>query len=302
MADISLLQSVVIGIIEGLTEFLPVSSTAHMDIYPQFFGWGDPGSAFSAVIQLGPILAIIAYFRHDIMKYLKGMAKNPNPLHIDPENTDAKMGWYAILATPPVLLLGKLLEKKIDSSFRSLTIVAGALIAGSIVLWFAEQVGKRNKAMETMTLKEAMVVGFVQAIALIPGVSRSGATMTGAMFMNFDRESATRFSFLLSIPALTAAGLYKLYKDVLHSPNLKALIAPYTLGTIVAGLTAYAVIHWFLGYVRKHNTNIFIIYRIALGVVIILLVGAGKLQNKPPQEPKTKVETRLTATTSLARR
>ncbi len=298
MADLNLVQSIVIGIIEGLTEFLPVSSTAHMDIFPQLFGWEDPGSAFSAVVQLGPILAIVAYFRHDILKYLKGMMKDPNPFHIDPENTDAKMGWYAICATPPVLLAGKILEKKIDSSFRGLGIVAGALIVGSLVLWFAEQIGKRNKVMESMTFGEAMTVGVAQAIALIPGVSRSGATMTASLFLNFDRESATRFSFLLSVPALTAAGIYKLIKDVLHAPNLKELVVPYTVGTVVAGLTAYAVIHWFLGYVRKHNTNIFIIYRILLGVALIMLLGAGKLQNKPA-EP-TKGETRLQKTVVVA--
>lgn len=300
MADLSLVQSIVIGVIEGLTEFLPVSSTAHMDIFPQLFGWDDPGSAFSAVIQLGPILAIIAYFRKDIAKYLKGMAKSPNPFKIDPENTDAKMGWYAILATPPVLLAGKLLEKKIDSSFRGLAIVAGALIVGSVVLWFAEQVGKRDKKMEAMTLNEAIIVGLAQAVALIPGISRSGATMTASLFLNFDRESATRFSFLLSIPALSAAGIYKLYKDVLHSPNLKALVLPYTVGTVVAGITAYAVIHWFLGYVRKHNTNVFIVYRIALGVAIVLMLGAGKLQSKAPEAVKPKEEMRLHTTTLLA--
>lgn len=293
MADLTLVQSIVIGIIEGLTEFLPVSSTAHMDVFPQFLGWKDPGSAFSAIIQLGPLFAIIAYFRHDIAKYLKGMAKNPNPLRIDPQNVDAKMGWYAILATPPVLLAGKALEKKIDSSFRGLSIVAGALIAGSILLWFAEQAGKRDKKMEEMTLKEAMIVGVAQAVALIPGVSRSGATMTGALFLNFDRESATRFSFLLSIPALAAAGIYKLIKEVLHSADLKELVVPYTVGTLVAGITAYAVVHWFLGFMRKSSTNVFIVYRIVLGIAIILLLGAGKLQNTEPKAAKPGAETHV---------
>lgn len=146
-----------------------------------------------------------------------------------------------------------------------------------------------------MSLGQAILIGIAQTLALIPGVSRSGATMSAALFLNFDRESATRFSFLLSIPALTAAGLYKLIKDVIHSPNLSELIAPYVVGTLVAGITGYVVIHWFLGYVRKHNMNIFITYRILLGVVILLLVGAQKIKS-PTAETGPKQESyRITA-------
>jgi len=276
LADLSLVQSIVIGVIEGLTEFLPVSSTAHMDIFPQLFGWDDPGSAFSAVIQLGPILAIIAYFRKDIAKYLKGMAKNPNPFKIDPENTDAKMGWYAILATPPVLLAGKLLEKKIDSSFRGLAIVAGALIVGSIVLWFAEQVGKRDKKMEAMTLNEAIIVGLAQAVALIPGISRSGSTLTAALFLGMKREEAARFSFLLGLPAITAAGLkefHELWKVGLDAHGWMVL----SCGLVVASISAFVAIWSLMHVLERFSAWPFVIYRGLMGVVLLVGFSLGWL-------------------------
>lgn len=301
MADLTIVQSIVIGIIEGLTEFIPVSSTAHMDVFPQLFGWDDPGAAFSAVIQLGPIIALIFYFRKDLAKYIKGIFRNPNPVKIKPEDTDAKLGWYALLATPPVLLAGKFLEKRIEGSFRSLIVVGLALIIFSIVIWFSEQLGRRNRSMETMSFAQAMVIGIAQALALIPGVSRSGATMTAALFLNFDRESATRFSFLLSIPALTAAGVYKLVKDVLRSPDLHSMVAPYVTGTLVAGITGYVVIHWFLGFVRNHKMNVFIVYRILLGVTILLLVGAQKIKS-PTAETGPKQESHRTVYQQMAHR
>ena len=284
MSDISIVQAVVIGIVEGLTEFIPVSSTAHMDLVPQLIGWDDPGAAFSAVIQLGPILAIVWYFRKDILKYLQGMLRNPNPLRIKKNDVDARMGWYAIGATFPILIAGKLLEKTIEGKLRGLTFVAVALIAFSVVIWLAEQMGKRTKSMEQMSAGEAFLIGIAQCVALIPGVSRSGATMTAALFQNFDRESATRFSFLLSIPALSAAGLYKLVKDVLPSPNLKEMIGPYLVGTVVAGISAYIVVHWFLGYVKNHKMNLFIAYRIILGVVLLILIGTQKIKSVPEKE------------------
>ncbi len=278
---ISLFQAAVIGVIEGLTEFLPISSTAHMDIVPQFLGWEDPGAAFSAVVQLGPLIAIVAYFANDLLRYMKGILRSPNPLRIPNEDTDAKMGWYTLLATPPVLILGKLLETKIEGVFRGLAVVAWSLILFSLLLWAAERVSKRNRPMESMTLRECLIIGFAQAISLIPGASRSGVTMTAALFQNFDRESATRFSFLLSIPALLAAGLYKLVKDVLRSPDAGAMALPYLVGTITAGVSAYLVIRWFLGFVRRHNTNVFIVYRILLGVLILMLLQVGRFKNVP---------------------
>ena len=286
MADpLSLLHAVVIGLVEGLTEFLPISSTAHMEIVPQLLSWGDPGTAFSAVIQLGPIVAIIIYFWADILRYVKGIFRTVTPFNIPKEDQDARLGWCTIMATLPILLLGKVLEKKIDSDFRSLTVIATSLIVFGFILALAESVAKRKKTLDDMNGAEAAIIGFAQCLALVPGASRSGVTMSAALFRGFDREAATRFSFLLSIPAITAAGVYKFIKEVLHSPDLKEMLLPYAVGTLVAGLSAYAVIHWFLGFVRRHNTNVFVIYRVILGIALLLLIRSGKLDNSTAAQP-----------------
>jgi len=277
--EISGWQAILIGLVEGLTEFLPISSTAHMAIVPQLLRMPDPGAAFSAVVQLGPVVAIIAYFRHDLARYIRGILRTRTPANLRPGDIDARLGWFTVFATIPALILGKLLEKHIDREFRSLYVIAGALILLALFLWLAEWVGKRNKSLEQMTFPDSQAIGWAQTLALVPGASRSGVTMTAGMFLGLDRESATRFSFLLSVPVITAAGIYKLITDVLRQPDLKAEIVPYTLGTLVAAVSAYAIIHWFLGYMRRHNTGIFIVYRILLGLLLLALLHFGVIQD-----------------------
>ncbi len=298
---LTLFHAIVIGLVEGLTEFLPVSSTAHNDIVPQLLGWGDPGTAFSAVVQLGPIVAIVAYFWKDVRKYLAGIFRTKTPFNIPAKDQDARIGWYVILATLPILLIGKLLEKKIDSSFRTLPVIAFGFIVFGIVLFVAERMARKVKTLDNINAKEATLIGLSQCIALIPGVSRSGITLTMGLFRGFTREDALRFSFLLSIPAITAAGLYKL-KDVIKDPNLGTLIVPYLVGTIVAGVTGFAVIHWFLGYVRKHNTNIFVIYRIIVGIALLVLYKNGLRLESPSHSPGTSETRTETAFVSSVRR
>jgi undecaprenyl-diphosphatase len=280
----SWLQAAFIGLVEGLTEFLPVSSSAHMGFVPQLLGMPDPGPAFSAVVQLGPIIAILAYFWHDLIAYVRGILRQPNPLRISPDDTDARLGWYVILATLPILVAALLLEKKIKGVFRSLEVIAWSLIGFSAVIWVAEKIGKQTQRLEQMTLKESLGIGIAQALALVPGVSRSGATISAGLFLGMEREAAARFSFLLSVPALMMAGLYELYKDVLRSPNLGTMVGPYIVGTVVAGLSAYAVIGWFLGFIRARGMTGFILYRIAIGLLLLALLKTGTIKSSTPEE------------------
>lgn len=277
----TLLQAVLLGLLQGLTEFLPVSSTAHMAIFPQLIGWPDPGAAFSAVVQLGPIVAIVSYFRKDLSRYVVGIIRTKSPAKVPEGDVDARLGWFTLLGTLPLMVFGFLLEKKIDTTFRSLYYIAFSLIVLAIVLVWAELAGSRKRGLDKLTLKQSQVVGWAQVLALVPGASRSGVTISAGLFQGLTRESAARFSFLLSIPAITAAGLFKLFRVLSHPKGLGAEIGPYLLAAVVAGLVAYVVVKWFLGFMKEHTTGPFIIYRIVLGVALILLLRGGYLHNPP---------------------
>jgi undecaprenyl-diphosphatase len=273
------LAAVVLGLLQGLTEFLPVSSTAHMAIAPQLlFGMNDPGAAFSAVVQLGPIVAIILYFRNDLVRYIQGILRHPNPTAIPKDDINAKLGWYVVIATIPILIFGFALQHKIETVFRSLYVIAFSLIALAIVLFWADRTGSKKTSLENITFKESLTIGIAQVLALVPGTSRSGVTITAGLFQGLDRESAARFSFLLSIPSITAAGLFEFYK-VVHKHQLGHDIGPYIVGAVVAGVFAYIVIRWFLGYMKEHNTTGFITYRIVLGIVILALLHFGVISD-----------------------
>lgn len=284
------MQAALLGLLQGLTEFLPVSSTAHMALASRLFFGQDAGAAFSAVVQLGPIAAILAYFRKDLGRYLAGVLRTMSPTKVAPEDVDARLGWYTILGTIPLAIFGVLLERKIDTVFRTPSVMGISLIVLAGILLIAERVGKRNKTLEQMTFRESQVIGWAQALALVPGASRSGVTITAGLFQGLDRESAARFSFLLSIPAITAAGLYKLFKEV-KGGGIGPDLGPYLFGALVAGLFAYVVVRWFLGYMKEHNTSGFIVYRILLGVALLGLVATHKISNDPPkkEEPKPSV-------------
>ena len=276
------IQATLLGLLQGLTEFLPVSSTAHMAIAPQLLGWPDPGAAFSAIVQMGPIVAIIFYFRSDLARYVQGILRTGSPTRIPAEDIDARLGWYTLLGTLPGAIAGLLLEKWVDREFRRLEVIAVSLIALAIVLFIAERIGKRNRSLEQLTLGQSQVIGWAQALALIPGTSRSGVTITAGLFQGLDRESAARFSFLLSIPFISAAGLYKLAKAI-KAPEMHADLAPSLYAAVIAGVFAYVVVKWFLGYMKEHNTIGFIVYRIALGITLLVLLSRG-YQVKPKAE------------------
>jgi undecaprenyl-diphosphatase len=266
------LQAVVLGVIQGLTEFLPISSSAHLRIFPEVFGWGDPGAAFTAVIQIGTELAVLIYFWRDIWRIGTTWVKSL----FRPEyrgQLDARMGWFIILGSLPIVVLGVALKDVIEQDFRSLWLVGTMLIVMGIVLGIADRIGGADKTLKQLTLRDALLMGFAQALALIPGVSRSGATLSMGRFLGYERETATRYAFLLAIPAVIGAGVFEL-KDVPNGDNLYGW-GPTIVATVVSFIVGYAAIAWLLRYVTTHSYTPFVIYRIGLGVVTLVLVATN---------------------------
>jgi len=264
----SLWQAIVLGIVQGVTEFLPVSSTAHLRIVPALLGWSDPGAAFTAVIQLGTLVAVFAYFRRDVVSITRGAFRGD------------KLGWMIAVGTIPVVVLGLLFKHHIETSLRSLYIIAVAMIGLALALAVAEWLESRRKALrglEQVGWIDAIVVGCAQAVALIPGSSRSGCTITGALFMGLNRETAARFSFLLSLPAVFAAGIFELVKARHELLATQEHVHDLVAATVVACVVGYASIAFLIGYLKRHTTWLFIVYRLALGVALLMLLGTGRL-------------------------
>ena len=271
---IDLLKAVVLGIIQGLTEFLPISSSAHLRIFPELFGWGDPGAAFTAVIQIGTELAVLIYFRKDIWRI--GSAWVRSLFQAEYRGTfDARMGWFIIVGSLPIVVLGVLLKDLIERDFRNLWIIGTTLIVMGVVLGIADRVGSTDRPLGKLTLKDAVLMGAAQALALIPGVSRSGATISMGRFLGFEREAATRFAFLLAIPAVVGAGLFEL-KEIPHGHNDFGW-GPTITATVVSFVVCYAAIAWLLRYVSTRSYTPFVVYRILLGAGTLILLGAGVL-------------------------
>lgn len=266
-------QAVVLGIVQGLTEFLPISSSGHLRIVPALFGWPDPGAAFTAVTQLGTIAAVIIYFFKDLWKILTTWLRSLTNRELR-GTLDAKMGWYILLGTLPISVLGLLFEAQIDTVARDLRLIAATLIVLGIILWLADRRGKQTKDLEALTLRDGLIFGFAQALALIPGVSRSGATITAGLFLGFNRTAAARYSFLLSVPAILASGLFKL-SDISagDGPPLSATL----VATLLAFVSGYASIAWLLRFVSRNSYAPFVVYRIGLGLLLIVLLAAGVL-------------------------
>ena len=271
---IDLLKAVVLGIIQGLTEFLPISSSAHLRIFPELFGWGDPGAAFTAVIQIGTELAVLIYFRKDIWRIGRAWVRSL----FQPEyrgTLDSRMGWFIIVGSLPIVVLGVLLKDVIERDFRNLWIIGTTLIVLGIILGIADRVGRTDRPLGKITLKDAVLMGAAQALALIPGVSRSGATISMGRFLGFEREAATRFAFLLAIPAVVGAGLFEL-KEIPHGHNDFGW-GPTITATVVSFVVGYAAIAWLLRYVSTKSYTPFVVYRILLGAGTLILLGAGVL-------------------------
>jgi undecaprenyl-diphosphatase len=276
VTDISILESALLGVVEGFTEFLPVSSTAHLTIAEKALDLpiDDKGvTAFTAIIQMGAIAAVLVYFAKDIVRIVSAWVAG---LH-RPEvrgTFDYRFAWFVIWGSVPIGVIGFLARDLVSGSLRNLWVVAVALIAWSAVMVLAEARATQARPEKSTTLKDALVLGFVQCIALVPGISRSGATISAGLFRGLDRVAATRLSFFLSIPALVAAGLYQL-KDALSGD---IGVGPTIVGTVVSFLVAYATIAWLLRFVAGNSIAKFVPYRVALGVLLIIVLGVGWVQ------------------------
>jgi undecaprenyl-diphosphatase len=279
-AQINLLQAIVLGIVQGLTEFLPISSTAHLKVVPIALGWGDPGVAYTAVIQLGSIVAVLWYFWKDLTTITLGAVDAVMRRNYKSQEFQIALG--IVLGTIPILFFGLLIKALVPdfdrSPLRSLTSIAIASIVMSLLLATAEKIGKRNRTYEKLTVSDGIFMGLAQAIALIPGCSRSGSTLTAGLFMGLERSAAARFSFLLGIPAITLAGLVEL-KGALGEGISDAGVAALIVGTISAFVFSYLSIAWLLKFLQTQNTWVFVWYRLAFGVAILTAIAGGGLRN-----------------------
>jgi undecaprenyl-diphosphatase len=258
-----------LGVVQGLTEFLPISSTAHLRIAPALLGQADPGAAYTAVIQLGTLLALIAYFAKDLFVTL------PRAMLRAPRSAEGRLPLYLIAGTVPIVVLGTAGKDLIIGELRSLWVIAGALIVVGVLMLVVDRISRRDRALATVTLWDALLIGAAQACALIPGVSRSGATICCALLLGLRRADAARFSFLLGIPAIAGAGVFEM-KDAVHQLGEDA-IAPLGIGVLTAALSGYASIAWLLRYLASKNLAPFAVYRVALGILLATLCITGAL-------------------------
>jgi undecaprenyl-diphosphatase len=261
---LSAFEAIVLGIVQGLTEFLPISSTAHLRIVPAFAGWDDPGAAFTAVVQLGTMAAVLLYFRRDLWRIARASLAALRDRGAR-RSTDARLGLYIVLGTIPIGILGLIFKDQVENGARDLTLIGCALIALGLLLLVAERAASHRRDLDDLR---------AQAAALVPGVSRSGSTLTAGLFLGFDRVAAARYSFLLSVPAVVLSGLFEL-RHVGDGRHAAAL--PTAIATLAAFVVGYASIAFLLRYLTSHTTVLFVVYRVVLGVVVLALVAGGAI-------------------------
>ncbi|MEU9183647.1 undecaprenyl-diphosphate phosphatase [Streptomyces sp. NPDC048484] len=278
-------ESLILGLVQGLTEFLPVSSSAHLRLTAAFAGWEDPGAAFTAITQIGTETAVLIYFRKDIARIVSAWFRSLTNKAMRHDH-DAQMGWLVIIGSIPIGVLGVTLKDQIEGPFRDLRITATTLIVMGIILGVADRLAARDEAggkhraarerktLQDLSVKDGLIYGICQAMALVPGVSRSGATISGGLLMGYNREAAARYSFLLAIPAVLASGAFEL-KDASEGGHVSW--GPTVFATIIAFLVGYAVIAWFMKFITTKSFMPFVYYRILLGILIIVLVSMGAL-------------------------
>ncbi|MDN4479046.1 undecaprenyl-diphosphate phosphatase [Demequina sp. SYSU T00039] len=279
-------EAVILGLVQGLTEFLPISSSAHIRVIGALLPHGtDPGAAFTAIIQIGTEAAVLVYFWKDIVRIvaawfraLFGRDGSDWRARMGAHSSDARMGWFVILGSFPIVILGVLFKDAIETSLRNLYITAAVLALFAIVLWFADRVGSKRRQLDELTVKDAILLGFAQAMALIPGVSRSGGTITMGLLLGMTREAAARISFLLAIPAVLGSGFFELYTewDTLGAAGSPGFVNT-AIATVVAFGVGYAVIVWFLKLVSTHSYTPFVLYRIGASGAILGLLAAGAI-------------------------
>jgi undecaprenyl-diphosphatase len=276
---VNIFEAVLLGFVEGLTEFLPISSTGHLTILEKLLGYSidDPDiTAFTAIIQTGAVLATAIYLRRDIARivpaFFRGLFDKARR-----DNADYRFAWSVILGSIPVAVIGLLFKDQIETTLRSLWFVGGALIAFSGVMWFADRAATQQRHETDVTWKDTLIIGTAQALALIPGISRSGATMSAGLLRDFDRVTVTRLSFFLSIPALLAAGVLQIADE--HDNIATGVGWPATIiATLVSGAVGYLAVAWLLKFVARHTYTVFIVYRVALGTLLLVLVGTGTIE------------------------
>ena len=277
----SWLEAIVLGVIQGLTEFLPISSSAHLRVSAALLGWDDPGAAFTAVTQIGTETAVLIYFRRDILNILTAWARSIRDASAR-QDPDARMGWLVLLGSIPIGVLGLLFEEQIDSAFRDLRLTAATLIVFGVLLGLADRIGAKRRTLDQLTVRHGVLYGLAQALALVPGVSRSGGTITAGLLLGYRREAATRYAFLLAVPAVFASGLYKL-TDI--GDTGATAWAPTVLASVIAFAVGLVVIAWLMRFITTRSYMPFVAYRIALGVLLIALVATGTLDPDAGLEP-----------------
>ncbi|MDO4928663.1 MAG: undecaprenyl-diphosphate phosphatase [Corynebacterium sp.] len=274
-SDISWVQTIVLAIVQGLTEFLPVSSSGHLRIVSSLFWGEDAGASFTAVVQLGTEAAVLVYFAKDIWRILTGWFKGV--FNKDARGFDYRMGWMVIVGTIPVSLMGFFFQDIIRDNLRNLWITASVLVLFSFVFIAAERFGAKKRSFEELTMRDAIIMGLAQCLALIPGVSRSGGTISAGLFVGLDREVAARFSFLLAIPAVLASGLFSLPDAFNPATGQAASGAQLIVGVLISFGIGYAAIAWLLKFVSHHSFSWFAAYRIPVGLLVMLLLATGTL-------------------------
>ncbi len=271
-----IVKAVILGIIQGATEFIPISSTAHLRVIPALLGWKDIGAAYTAVIQIGTLIATLIYFKKDIAGLTTGFIHSlkTKDYFSDPHS---RLFLLIIIGTIPISICGLFLKRFIEGEARGLYVISAALIILAIILFIAEKTSRKEKDFSQITVKDGIIIGLAQALALIPGSSRSGVTITAGLFTGLKREAAARYSFLLSIPAIALSGLYELYKEraLLLNENLLSL----TVATVVSGIVGYMSIAFLITFLKTRSNLIFIVYRIILGLIILILLSNGVLTN-----------------------
>ncbi|SCX54980.1 undecaprenyl-diphosphatase [Klenkia marina] len=265
-------EAVVLGLVQGLTEFLPISSSAHLRVVGALFGWDDPGAAFTAITQIGTELAVLIYFRHDIWRIIRTWTLSLGRKELRRE-ADARMGWLIIIGSIPIVVLGLLFQDQIETTFRDLRIIAIALVVFSLVLYAADRIGSKQRQLTDLTVGHGVLYGLAQAAALIPGVSRSGGTITMGLFLGYSRAAAARYSFLLAIPAVLGSGFFQAYESI----GGGVAWGPTVLATVIAFGVGFAVIAWLLRYLERGTFTPFVVYRVVLGLLLLAAVGAGVL-------------------------
>lgn len=270
----NIFEAILMGLVQGLTEFLPISSSAHLRLTSELLGIADPGAMFTAIIQIGTELAVLLYFFKDIMRIISKWVSSFLPSSpVTSSDPDVRLGWMIIVGSVPIVVLGLTLQSYIETSFRNLWVTVTMLLVFALILGLADKYGKSIYKLNNLSWANAVVFGLAQALALIPGVSRSGATISAGRLMGYDRSSAAKYSFLLAMPAVFGSGFYELFKSVSEA-DLKVSVTALVLATFVSFIVGYAVIRFFMNFISTKTFMPFVIYRIILAVIVAILLLA----------------------------